>query len=301
MRYDPNRHYLYPVARPFSDDYTDGVFSTDLNLERVSDTLHVDIRYEVADAVIYKLVSHADAHCIAMIYCVDTMYRYALVGNNDDAFRVVGSIPLDMLKNQVVVYPSVVAQTHMEGVLPSDNVNTEYEKGRFNIKSGQPLAFDSPWFFSVDPTRLRIQSIFRLVTDVEDKLKPDEFDIHIDPNSKYIDIVVDRDTRRGIEKLRSNKNITFPSLYLSSLVSVLSDFRDLDEDGVNVPESYPSDGWFWCIRHKLQELNIALSDNNDRPYYSLLKAAQQLLSGRGNLRPLRRLFQQTEVSDEELV
>ena len=298
MRYDPNRHYLYPVARPFSDDYADGVFSTGLQLERVSNTLHITISYEITDATIYKLVSHSDARCIAMVYCVDTMYRYALLDNNGDAFRVVGSIPLDTLKNQVIVYPSVVARTHIDNFL-SNNVNAEYENGYFSIKMGQPLAFDSPWYFSVDPTRLRIQSIFRLVTDVEDKLRLNEFDVRIDPNKKYIDIAVDEGTRRRIEKLRSNKNITFPSIYLSSLVSVLSDFRELDEMyDISVPEGYPSDGWFWCIRHKLQEQGIALSDNNGRSYHSLIKAAQQLLSGRGNLRPLRRLFEQNEVSDD---
>lgn len=291
MRHDPNRHFLYPVARQFSDDYPpESRIITDLKAVHTADSVHVTLTYKIDDASIIKQVRSSNARCVAMLYCMDTLYRQSIQADINNPLQIKTSVPLNLLRNRVQVHPVVVAQKEIQQ-LPLDTVHKEYKGLSFSITMGQPLAVDTPWFFDVNPPQKKRQSIFNLIANTEDKYKPDEFEVRIDPKKRYIEIIAGDDTMAWFHQLRSDRNITLPSVYMSSLIAVLAQFKDYDEEYEgNVPDTIPSDGWFWSLRKRMDELGITVSNDSDKEQLSLIMAAQRLLTGHGDLRPFRRLL-----------
>lgn len=297
MKHDSNRHFLYPVARPLSDDYPDAHITTDLKRDYKSDSVLLTLTYQIDDVSIDKQVRDSNARCVAMLYCTDTLYRQSIQARSDTPFVVTTSVPIRLLRNRVQVHPVIVAQQDIQQ-LPLDTVHREYVGMSFSVMKGQPLAVDTPWYFNVNPTQMKMQSIFNLKTDDQDIYKPDEFDVHIDLAERYIDITAGEETISWFHQLRSNRNITFPSVYMSSLISVLAQVKEYTDNNEEISEHYPSDGWFWSICRKMDELGITLSDDSDKEYLSLIMAAQRLLTGHGNFRPFGRLLRQQEVDND---
>lgn len=301
MKHDPNRHFLYPVARPLSDDYPDSTITADVKTDLVSDSVQVTVTYQVDDPSIYQQLLDAKARCVAMLYCTDTLYRRSIrkpVDNNP--FEITDTVPLNRLRNRVQVHPVIVADCDIEE-LPLQTAHSEYRGRSFSLRTGQPLAFDSPMYFNVNPSQMKLQSIFNLVIDTDSsKVQADEFEIEMDATQRYVNIIADENTMSWFQELRSNRNITFPSIYMSSLITVLSYFRDIDEGSdENTLDKIPYDGWFWCIRRKLEDQNITLSDDSSKEQISLIKAAQSLLTVHSNSRPFKRLLWQQGVESDD--
>lgn len=301
MRHDPNRHFLYPVARPLSDDYPDSNIIADVKANLVSDSVQVTVTYQVDDPSIRQQVLDAKARCVAMLYCIDTLYRRSIRTTvNNNPFEITDTITLNRLRNRIQIHPVIVANSDIEE-LPLQTTHSEYKGMSFSLKAGQPLAVDSPIYFNVNPSQMQLQSIFNLVTDTEgNRVQADEFEIEMDVTQRYINIIADEDTMSWFQDLRRNKNITFPSIYMSSLVTVLSYFREVDEvSDDNTLDKIPFDGWFWCIRRKLEDQNITLSYDSDKQQMSLIKAAQSLLTVHRNSRPFKRLLWQQGVESDD--
>lgn len=299
MKHDSNRHFLYPVARPFSDDYPGGQISTDLKVDHTSDSVRVTLSYQVDDVSILQQIRDSYARCVAMLYCTDTLYRQSIQARSDTPLSIKTTVPIRLLRNRVQVHPVIVAQQDIQQ-LPLGTVHQEYAGMSFSVNKGQPLAVDTPWYFNVNPTKMKMQGIFNLET--EDRYEADEFDIKIDPHQRYIRIIANEDTMFWFHQLRSNSsniNITMPSIYMSSLITVLSQFKEYEKLDEDVLERYPSDGWFWSIRRKMDELDITLSDDSDKERCSLLMVAQRLFTGHGNLRPFQRLLLQQKVDSDD--
>lgn len=298
MKHDSNRHFLYPVARPLSDDYPEGTIDTKLETEHTHDSVQIALTYQVDDTSIFQQVQDSKARCVAMLYCKDTLYRQSIQASTNTPFAVTTSVPIRLLRNQVQVHPVIVAQQDIQQ-LPLETVHQEYVGRSFSVTKGKPLAFATPLRFNVNPTKMKIQGIFNLKTDTENLYKNDEFEVHIDLTKRYIDIIAGEETMSLFHQLRSNRNITFPSVYMSSLITVLALIKEYTDNNEEISDHYPSDGWFWIICRKMDELGISLSEDSDKEKLSLMMAAQRLLTGHGNLLPFRRLlWQQGGNSDD---
>ena len=75
MRYNPRRNYLYPVLRPFADDYPGGNLKTEIQANVVEKSVNVSVIFEVSEPSIQDQVSKGDAVCAAMLYCGSTLHR----------------------------------------------------------------------------------------------------------------------------------------------------------------------------------------------------------------------------------
>lgn len=295
MRHDANRHFLYPVARPFSDDYPKGKISTKLQAEHTFDSVQITLTYQVDDTSISQQVRDSNARCVAMLYCPDTLYRQSIKASLDSPFGIVTSVPMSLLRNRVQVHPVIVAQKDIQQ-LSVETAHKEYAGMSFSVKAGQPLAVDSTWYFDVDP--IQMQSIFNLIVDTKSRYKSDEFEVYIDPTKKYIEIIANENTMSWFHAVRHDRNVTLPSIYISSLINVLSDFKEYNKEPEDTLNSFPPDGWFWSIRRKMDEIGITLSDDSDKEKCSLIMAAQRLLTGHGNP-PFRRLRWQQGVDSDD--
>lgn len=289
MKYNPNRHYLHPVARPHADDYPDSHFSTRLEVKHFSNDVVVKIEYIIDDDIINGKINSSQASCVAMLYCRDTMYRNGITNTQDDNyFKLYETIPLRVLKNWVEIHPAIVAKTDIE-MFSTQTAHPEYKGLPIRIEKGTPLAVDNTWHFEVNAKKYQTHSFFNLIADND--LRSDEFDVQIDIHRPYVDIIADETTIEAFRSLRSNRNITFPSVFLSALITVLSEFKERNfENEGDVPESVPSEGWYRCIYKKLHENGIELGYDDREGNYSIMRAAQLLLTGDSYLRPFGRLF-----------
>lgn len=300
MKFDVNRHYLYPVLRPHSDDYgEEASFVTLLDTQSSSHNVEVRMEYAVSDATIKEQVLSSKARCVAMLYCRDTMYRQLLKQNvSDDKFSLFESIPMYLLRNQVEVHPAIVAQTIIE-TFPTSTAHSEYGGIPIRLAKGQPLAVDNPWFFDVNSQQLKVDSLFKLVVDTQDDLKDYEFDVVVDEKERYVDIKANENTIDSFRKLRKIRNATIPTIYLSSLITLLSRFQEINADNDLSLEDIPSVGWYRCVDQKLKDHNIMFGDSDSGSTHTVMRAAQQLLTSDSSLRPFGRIFQLGLVDDVE--
>ena len=290
MKYDSNRHYLYPVARPHADDYPGIDFETRLEVRHSSNRVIVDMKYIIPDGNIRDAVISSQAICSGMLYCRDTMYRKPMLRFSADPFKLSEVIPIRMLRNQVEIHPAIVAKTAIQE-FTTKTAHPEYNGMPIRIERGRPLAVDGLWHFEVNARHLQTHSMFNLIPDETGVLRRDEFDIQVDINERYVSIIADEHTLESFRGLRNNNNMVFPSVYLSALITVLSYFNEVDsEHGGDVPESTPSGGWYRCVHQKLRDAGVTLKNENQGGEYTIMRAAQQLLtSDTFGLRPFGRL------------
>ena len=273
MKYDPNRNYLYPVMRPFADDYGDALLTTSVRAQPDSKNLTINIDFEVSDVRIREQVADGNARCTAMLYCRDTMYRKTLQSYTG-RFDLTDSIPLRLLANNVELNPAIVTIEDLEH--PTDTAHAEYGRNPVRIGKLHPLATDQTWHFQVNPKQRQTESIFNLVKDDELELQDGEFDIVLEPTDRYIIIKANTATLDGFKLVRnSDETLAVSTVFLSALVEALAWIKNAED---NDETMVANDGWVDCIKGNLQKRNISLGGRDETGNYSsLFRAAQRLL------------------------
>ena len=273
MKYDPNRNYLYPVMRPYADDYGDALLKTLAQVEPDNENLIINVEFDVSDVRIKQQVADGNARCTAMLYCRDTMYRKTLQ-SHAGRFDLMDSIPLRLLANNVELNPAIVTIEDVEH--PTDTAHTEYGKARVQVGKFRPLATDQTWHFQVNPKLRQTESIFNLVKDDELGLEDGEFDIVLDPTDRYIAIKANTVTLDGFKLVRNHdETLAVSTVFLSALIEVLAWIKNAED---NDETMVASDGWVECIKSNLQMRNISLGGGDEPGNSSLFRAAQCLLA-----------------------
>ncbi len=266
MKYNPQRNYLHPVLRPFSDDYPEGSLKTTMRTDSTDSSVNVSVTFEVLEPSIQDQITKGDALCVAMLYCGSTLYREMLQARTG-SFTAEKSIRTDLLRGDVEVHPSIVAMNYLEH--PSGTTHQEYGAGPVSIAQWSPLATDQTWRFQVDPTTRPAKSIFN--REIDKSLAAGEFDIKCDTAEKYINITANAATMSEFKRL--SEHHTLPTVYLSALVEALAEVRDVETE-----TSVDEDGWVNCIRNNLKRLNIDIGHQDQQGSHTLFRAAQMLLS-----------------------
>ena len=267
MKYDPNRNYLYPVLRPYSDDYGSETIVTDVRTEAVSGNIWVSVGFEVNEPSISKLVTDGNAQCSAMLYCRDTLYRETMKADLGK-FRLNKSVPLEYLANDVELHPVILASGNV--LHPTDTAHEEYGGEVVRVGRWQPLATDRTWHFQVNPNIRHTKSIFDLIPD---DLPDGEFDVQIDPRERYIKITASALTLKRFKPVRQNVDLAASSVYMSVLIDALSYLKYGHSDETETR----SDGWVACVKNNLNLRNINLGSSEVQGTHSLFRAAQLLL------------------------
>ena len=252
MKYDPNRNYLYPVMRPYADDYGDALLKTSVQAQAQQDNenLTINVEFDVSDVRIRQQVADGNARCTAMLYCRDTMYRKTLQ-SYAGRFDLTDSIPLRLLANNVELNPAIITIEDIEH--PTDTAHAEYDRNPVRVGKLRPLATDQTWHFQVNPRQRQTESIFNLVKDDESELQDGEFDIDLDPIERYISIKANTATLDGFKLVRnSDETLAVSTVFLSALIEVLAWIKNADDGDETV---VANDGWVECIKGNLQKRN----------------------------------------------
>ena len=130
MKYNPNRNYLYPVLRPYSDDYPDGTLQTSVTVAANEESISLAISFEISEPSIHEEVVNGNASCAAMVYCGTTMYREMVVGKRGNP-RLTRDIPLASLSGNVELHPLVIVNQQVTH--NTDTAHEEYQSQPITI------------------------------------------------------------------------------------------------------------------------------------------------------------------------
>ena len=268
MRYSPKRNYLYPVMRPYADDYGDSnefkAVLREPSVDTANDLLLVSLDYEITPGSVLESVRSGDAVCVAMFYCATTLYRTLLRGAPGEC-SVSGQIPLSAVYDQIEIHPSIVAMRDFE-YKPVD-VHEEYSLDVFDIKKGQPLATDETWHFRLHNNQpAPAESIFTLARN--DDVDAGLLRANVDIAERYIRLEADSETYAMIKSYREHDvNTAIVSLYLGPLMEGLRLLVDDDAEQI-----WPDHSWAATLQSKLSQLGLVLTYDSN-----LFEVAQRLL------------------------
>lgn len=268
MKYNSRRNYLYPVLRPFSDDYPAGKLTTDIQVAIVDKAVVLSVTFDVAEPSINAQVFQGNAVCVAMLYCGSTLYREMLQAGIGSS-RIETSISTDLLHGDVEVHPSIVATNDL--AYPPTTAHDEYRSAPISVAKWNPLATDRQWRFQVNPNARPTKGIFN--REVDENLLDGEFDIRCDIAAKYINVTANSATMTKFKELSSDERRTLPTVFTSALVSALAEVKGMDPDA-----SIDDDGWVQCIHTNLKRLGIDIGERDTDGSHTLFRAAQLLLS-----------------------
>ena len=269
MRYSPKRNYLYPVMRPYADDYgVSNEFKAVLrepDVDTANGLLLVSLDYDIAPGSVLESVQSGDAVCAAMFYCASTLYRKLLKAELGER-SVSGQIPLSAVGDQIEIHPSVVATRDFE--YRPTQVHEEYSNlDVLDIKKGQPLATDETWHFRLHSNQpAPAESIFTLARN--DDVKAGLLQANVDIAERYIRLEANSETYAMIKSYRErDANTAIVSLYLGPLMEALRLLVDDDAEQI-----WPDHSWAATLQSKLSQLGLVLTYDSN-----LFEVAQHLL------------------------
>lgn len=268
MKYNARRNYLYPVLRPFSDDYPEGSLETELELEPSPEAIIVAVNFQINEPTIQEQINAGGAVCAAMLYCGPTLHREMLRAGKG-SLRAEAAIPASLLRGEVLVHPAVFSTTNLN--YESQTAHKEYKDSNLQIDQWNPLAIDQFWQFQVTPAERNTKAIFNL--EIDSELPDGEFDIKCLPTDKYVSITANQDTREKLKELGNHIQDSLATVYMSALVSALAEVKNIEED-----EPVHDDGWVQCIKANMKALKIDIGSPDRNETHSLLRAAQLLLN-----------------------
>ncbi len=69
MKFDRNKTFPYPVLRPFSDDYIDVEFDTNVDFSSSEGVVTADIGYRVSSSELIEQIKIGNAKFVSIVSC----------------------------------------------------------------------------------------------------------------------------------------------------------------------------------------------------------------------------------------
>ena len=269
MRLREDMLFAHPVLSPERDDYTHGLFRTDLDatINKAGDELVLNMELEVECDDLAELIHDGAASSGFFLVCRRTYFnRRCEMAPGCDRF----AFRLSDFYGAVDVRP-VIWSNAAKDDWQSAMLHPEYG-GRVDLPANAILALGPGYRFSVDAIRLRpFESIFVLAEDPE----VEQGEVRVDPGVPKITIRVASGTKARLENLRNlpqGRAILLNAIYLPAVMEVLSELR-MNE---GMYEAYD------C--HRIFKAKCD-SEGVEPQTTGPLEGAQRLLSG-----PLNQLF-----------
>lgn len=226
MKFDRNKTFPYPVLRPFSDDYVDVEFQTNVDFSSSEGAVTTDISYRVSSAELIEQVKNGNAKFVSIVSCRETYFREVIAS---DAKNVVKNFDVGNLRGEVKVDSYIIAVKKIPS-FSSPDINIEFGRDSFAFTPGDVLAQDETAVFYID------RDLFKPVTSVFDLVKNTEFSegewrIYLDDD--HIQIVVSTAMKESIDNARNNtsmKVILLNSIYFSAAVHAIQRLKELGSD-----------------------------------------------------------------------
>ncbi|MGC7872071.1 hypothetical protein ACPUYX_11145 [Desulfosporosinus sp. SYSU MS00001] len=263
------KYFPYPVLSPFSDDYLNSRFISEINVIKDISDLVLNLSVLLDDSELLHLITHNKADYVFHIECPQTSYRTIVKTSETEVEK---RIPESKLNGRVSICTFIVAKDDL-GSFRSDSFNEDYGKMTFHIKRGGILAIANQ--VNIDITKeindlAKTNSVFSILR----RDSNDDLGMQIEIDGDKIKLFLCN------EEFYNYKNVaavpTFQALLHAALIlpALIYTFETLRRSGTDEYEMYH---WFKAIEKALSKSNIKLNQETleNKPSYEL---AQKLLA-----------------------
>ena len=269
MKYSEDRHFLYPVLLPDSDNYPSGVFRV-ANLEPIVelDRITLSLTFHLQEPSIQQAVEEGKAQCGAVLYCPPTLYRKLVncpLGSN----RLEVDIPRGQIHKGLEINPLVYARQEFR--YQPHTAHAEYSGASWMLGAGYVLAQDETCNVKFPPPAF----LQHFVSWRIDESLPD-YEIRLDKDdSRFLYIQTNSSTRSHLYSLPDRS--TKPSFYLGVLHDILS-YVQLIKEQKELDDQRAEREWLDGFLNHLEFTDIDLDDLGAEGLLSPWQAAQKLLN-----------------------
>jgi hypothetical protein len=226
MKFDRYKAFPYPVLRPYSDDYIDIDFQTNVEPQVVENSITFDISYALSSPEIEKIVKDGQAEFISIVSCRDTYSRKIIITHEKS---VIETFDAKDFRGEVRIDSYIVVKNTVED-FKSPDLNPEFGNGNINFSTGEVMAQDETQVFYIDRDLFKpVTSVFELVIK------------HDQPHGKWtigyeeehIQIELSQSMKESVDNARNSRNnkaILLNSIYFSAVVQAIQKLKDNAED-----------------------------------------------------------------------
>lgn len=270
--------YPNPVLSIDRDDYIEEC-SFDVTFDEAAisvddEFINIPVVYELKSKGLSNYIKLDKASVVVLIYSSGTMYRRIYLFDNDKNEMLI-KVPKFNVKDEIEISGFILAKENINN-FQLEEFNDLYFKGiLFSIKKADVLAKGLERTISVDDSELEkpISSIFSIQND-----ENAEMDIVADFDSDH-KIIINlcgalnelywhmKDQNSGALRRYLTGIIVYPVL-VEAISKMVDSYRETGTD-------YSGKRWFRTIEHKLQNLNLDISDEPEK--YSYVELADKLL------------------------
>ncbi len=269
--------YPNPVLSIDRDDYIEEC-SFDVAFDEAAisvddEFINIPVVYELKSKGLSNYIKSDKASVVVLIYSSGTMYRRIYLFDNDKNEMLI-KIPKFNVKDEIEISSFILAKENINN-FQLEEFNDLYFKGiLFSIKKADVLAKGLERTISVDDSELEkpISSIFSIQNN-----ENAETDIEADFDSDHKIIITLCEELNKLYWEMKDHNSGALRRYLTGiivypvLVEAISKMVDTYRGG----SDYSEKRWFRTIEHKLQNLNLDISDDPEK--YSYIELADKLL------------------------
>jgi hypothetical protein len=226
MKFDRNKTFPYPVLRPFSDDYIDVEFQTNVDFTSNDGLVTANISYRVSSPELIEQIKIGNAKFVSIVSCRETYFRDVLTSETK---QIVKNFDVGNLRGEVKVDSYIIAIKKIPS-FSSPDINPEFGRDSFAFTPGDVLAQDETAVFYID------RDLFKPVTSVFDLVKNPEYsegEWRINLDDDHIQIVVSTAMKESIDNARNSttmKVILLNSIYFSAAVHAIQRLKEYGSD-----------------------------------------------------------------------
>jgi len=262
MRFEIDSSFGYPVLRPESDDYIESAIQSSMNVTIDADVSEIEISFQIRISVpeIKELIDLGIAKLFIYCECRDTWFDsiYAPTGY-EGQFK----LSKKEIDGQLVLTCLVVCGKNIKDFY-SVKFNPEYGEAKFNLSSGDIIAYDNPQSFFISRDALKnITSLFDYAEN--NNISIGEWDITLDDARIKIDVHPSQlPILRSAEATARNKSVLLSGIFLPLLIHILN---VMDNDSGELSDFH----WFQVIHEKRSALGASISRSPIRAAQALLR------------------------------
>ncbi|MFM1848442.1 MAG: hypothetical protein RL417_1916 [Pseudomonadota bacterium] len=222
MRFDRLKTFPYPVLRPGSDDYLDGEFRADVDLQASGSDITASINFALSVDEIREQVRLGNAKFVCLISCRETYVQQVVESLTDScAYR----FEKGKLRGETRVDAYVVAVRGFDGFSCSA-INPEFGGGPLSFSAGDVLAQDESYVFYIE------REVFRSLVSLIELVKKDSLPVGTwaaDFEDDFIKIQLSPADKEAIDLARNkpaNRLVLLNSIYFAVVMQGLQRLKD---------------------------------------------------------------------------
>ena len=266
-----NRLFPYPVLSDDFDDYIEGRFSVDVDVEYGINEITLSFSINLENAGIQKLVNRGEAYFAIHIECSKTAYRKMLITSQK---RVVFHVAATRINGDITLLGLVIAKRDI-AYYKNEKLNSDYQGVDIFIPRAGIIAYQNMPKVRVTKNYEELktsESLFTVVQRAKDNedIHPIEFEL----GQEKVRILVDENVYSAYIRCSMDDNTQSLLWSLLLMPAVIYMLERLREEGIEI---YEETEWYQKISASYNAQGIDFADTIANRDASITDIAQEML------------------------